>query len=125
MHYIAEWRDHFETAAANALRIFWATNKDYETKEGRADYIKKALDKLAFVYRDVVRDDDGNILVHSTFPPIYFSILIFLQSRKGAYKSQLVLATFASHLRDIASVPDFATSCNPRGALLLSVVAVC
>lgn len=75
MHCIAEWRDHFETAAAGALQVFWATNKDYETKEGRADYIKEALDNLAFIYRDVVRDGDGKILVHSTSPP---SISLFL-----------------------------------------------
>ena len=39
MQHIAEWREHFEKAAANALQAVWATDEGYETKEGRKDYI--------------------------------------------------------------------------------------
>lgn len=124
MQHIAEWRDHFEKAAANALQAVWATDEGYETKEGRKDYINEALGGLAFIYRNVVHDDNRKILVRFAFFPIHFPILISLQTSKGAFKSELVLATFASHLRDIKSVPVHATSHNPRGALLLSVVAV-
>lgn len=127
MQHVSEWKNHFRNAAAQALQAFWTTNRDYDTKEGRATYIKDALGpKLPFMFRDVMRSDDGEIIVRATF--LLFispSLYICAQELGGAFKSKLVLATFASHLDDTASVPAGHTLDSPRGALLVSVVAVC
>ncbi|KAI9454021.1 hypothetical protein HD554DRAFT_2331831 [Boletus coccyginus] len=112
MQKIYEWRTHIGKAGTEAVEVLWALHPKYENPEERKAYVNFALGRsLPFMYGSVEYLGANEYRVHP------FQV------------SDLVLQTFASHIRDV-SVVDNDTYHNLldyamlRGALVLAVTSV-
>ncbi|KAI9569772.1 hypothetical protein HD554DRAFT_2247270 [Boletus coccyginus] len=112
MQKIYEWHTHIGKAGTKAVEALWASHPKYENPEERKAYIDFALGRsLPFMYGSVEYLGANEYRVSKSF------------------LLQLVLQTFASHIRDVSAVDndtyhnllDYAM---PRGALVLAVTSV-
>ncbi|KAH9829486.1 uncharacterized protein C8Q71DRAFT_851719 [Rhodofomes roseus] len=100
---LAEWRNKFASTATEVVQQFFDdAGEQYASPESRADYVKYALGpKKPFIWQ-------------TTTP-----------KRRGAFQSQFVLETFASHLTETHGTMDkYYMMYEPQGALALACVAL-
>ncbi|KAI9462221.1 hypothetical protein HD554DRAFT_2316347 [Boletus coccyginus] len=112
MQKIYEWHTHIGKAGTEAVEALWASHPKYENPEEQKAYVDFALGRsIPFMYGSVEYLGANEYRVSKSF------------------LSQLVLQTFASHIRDVSAVDndtyhnllDYAM---PRGALVLAVTSV-
>jgi hypothetical protein len=70
-----EWRGHFGEAAVASLAAFWASDKQYDSEEAKADYVAHALGKgLPFMYSDV-EDTGSSSTAIKVIYILYFAVI--------------------------------------------------
>ncbi|KAI9567639.1 hypothetical protein HD554DRAFT_2266893 [Boletus coccyginus] len=112
MQKIYEWRAHLGKTGIDAIEEMWGTDLKYENMDERQAYVKFALGpSLPFMYGKVEFLGADHYKASKSF------------------RSQLVLQTFASHLRDVAAVDNdtyhkLIGNAMPKGALVLAVTSV-